>query len=424
MTDDYATSQTKEEEGLVKMDANHTPDVSGTEAITPKELPPAAFLMLRQSVEDAYYLHNYSITTGKEGVPEEVSTAIVKFKRCFDQGKETEITTTEEVEFSAAYRKLAALMLPVTVGSLRDTEDVQYDPSRPFFERLRLSKARQVIFVLPLFAIFLIFFIIYCEIIQSIFLASLQDIATKETQIEQLDTQVLERQQQLDSLKQLEQRTKLQSKGGIPGFESSEPEGTEDLTTQSQLETQVQEQRTQLMALEDHSRTLRTDTDARLKSLKSIWDNIPLLLSLAGDDEDQEDWVLDADIVVLVRMKFELLTEVLNRILPILYGALGTTAYFLRMLIPLIRNRTFSQKRAGTISVRICLGMLSGIAIQWFLIGDQEQAQLFERSLSTSALAFLAGYSVDLLFNIMDRLIASFKSPGTSQSTSKVQEEI
>ena len=49
--------------------------------------------------------------------------------------------------------------------------------------------------------------------------------------------------------------------------------------------------------------------------------------------------------------------EVLNRLLPILYGALGATAYLLRTLIPHIRNRTFNRKLSDSITVRICLGM-------------------------------------------------------------------
>ena len=113
-----------------------------------------------------------------------------------------------------------------------------------------------------------------------------------------------------------------------------------------------------------------------------------------------------------------MVTEVLNRLLPILYGALGSTAYFLRILIPHIRNRTFNKKHAGSLSVRICLGMLSGFAIQWFLINDQQQTQIFERSLSTSALAFLAGYSVDLLFDIMDRFIIGLKGRSSSNPRS------
>jgi hypothetical protein len=95
---------------------------------------------------------------------------------------------------------------------------------------------------------------------------------------------------------------------------------------------------------------------------------------------------------------------------------LGATAYLLRVLIPHITLRTFNRKQAGSISVRICLGMLSGVAIQWFF-GGQQQAQIFERSLSTSALAFLAGYSVDLLFNIMDRFVQGFKIPKSPEKS-------
>lgn len=416
MTDECTTTLAKKEEAQGEVDVKHSHDMSEPEATRQEQS--LSFQMLRQTVEDAYYLHNYSITTGK-GIPEDVSAVIVKFKRVFDRGEETAITTEEEIEFSTAYRKLATLMLPVTVESLRDTEEVQFDPNRSLFQRFQLSKARQVIVLLPIFAIALIVLIIYSEIIQSIFLVGLQDIATKEAQVETLIAQLIEQQQQLDSLKQFEQKAKLQSKDRVSSLESSGFEAAEELgVTQSQLQTQVQEQQTQLFTLEDHSRELSADIDARLRSLKAIWDQIPIRPSFFNRDKQQEEWILDADQVVLIRMEFEILTEVLNRLLPILYGALGSAAYFLRMLIPHIRNRTFNKKHAGSISVRICLGMLSGVAIQWFLSNDQQQARIFERSLSTSALAFLAGYSVDLLFNIMDRFIAGLKSPTTPQHTS------
>jgi hypothetical protein len=65
--------------------------------------------------------------------------------------------------------------------------------------------------------------------------------------------------------------------------------------------------------------------------------------------------------------------------------------------------------------------MLCGAAIQWFFT-DKSQLQIFERSISSSALAFLAGYSVDLLFSIMDGLIQwakTLKHPRSADGEAK-----
>ena len=56
---------------------------------------------------------------------------------------------------------------------------------------------------------------------------------------------------------------------------------------------------------------------------------------------------------------------------------------------------------------RIILGMLSGFAIGWFLKPDT----IFDESSAASpfALAFLAGYSVEILFIALDKLVATVR---------------
>ena len=425
MIDGQTTSHTTEEDQTEVNDLEinkaktEEPEPEEEHEQEPKPEQPGSFLMLRQSVEDAYYLHNYSITTG-QNIPEEISTAILEFKHIFDRHEEPSITTEAEVKFSTAYRKLAALMLPVTVESLRDTEDSQVDSNRPFFKRLQFSKVKQITLLLPLLAIFLILLILGSEIIQSIFISGLQDISAKEKQFEEVALELKEIEKQLTPLSEIEEFTmpeKLsETKNKGLKFEELEVQQSAILSQKSQLTKQLQDKQTQL---NDKLEELGNDIVARLKSLKAIWDNLLIYPLFFKRDQHQDEWVGDLELTILIKTKFAIITEVLNRLLPILYGALGATAYFLRMLIPHIRNRTFNKKHSGSISVRICLGMLSGIAIQWFFSNDQQQAQIFERALSTSALAFLAGYSVDLLFNIMDRFLVGFKTPENPSSNSQ-----
>lgn len=335
-----------------------TPNVSheivpGKETLT-KKLSPTALSLLRKFAEDAYYLHSYSVTSGKK-IPEEISQAILECKHQCDQEDGGALDLNMEVRFSSAYRQLAALMYPVTVESLRDTEEIRFDPTQPTYKRLHVSKARQVSILLPTIAILLILTILLCEIVQAIFIPGLRDITAKEAQIETLMTNIGNNPTVLDQI----------DKGN-------------------------------------------NEIKAMLKNLKAAWDNLMILPSLPGMAPEGDDWLDNPESIRFVKTRFAIIVEALNRLLPVLYGALGATAYLLRVLIPHITQRTFNKKHAGSISVRICLGMLSGIAIQWFFTG-QQTAQIFERSLSTSALAFLAGYSVDLLFNMMDRFVQGFK---------------
>jgi len=56
--------------------------------------------------------------------------------------------------------------------------------------------------------------------------------------------------------------------------------------------------------------------------------------------------------------------------------------------------------------LRVYMGMLAGLIIIWFLPVTEADPGL--KSLTPFALAFLAGYSIDLLFALMDKLIAAF----------------
>jgi len=56
--------------------------------------------------------------------------------------------------------------------------------------------------------------------------------------------------------------------------------------------------------------------------------------------------------------------------LPLMYGALGTCAYILRTIYAQMVRRSYDARRGGEFIVRIFLGMLSGITLQWLLVRD------------------------------------------------------
>jgi hypothetical protein len=59
------------------------------------------------------------------------------------------------------------------------------------------------------------------------------------------------------------------------------------------------------------------------------------------------------------------------------------------------------------------VGVLGGLAIGWFFKPSGEGVG----SLSPLALAFVAGYSVDLLFTAMDRIVGAFTTPEKKEET-------
>lgn len=99
--------------------------------------------------------------------------------------------------------------------------------------------------------------------------------------------------------------------------------------------------------------------------------------------------------------------SVLQRyLLPLLYGLLGASVYILRTLSSQIRARTYSEASNIDFRIRLYLGTLGGMVSAWFI--GPEVAGGLVKSLSPFAIAFLAGYSVELLFAVMDKIISAF----------------
>jgi hypothetical protein len=89
-------------------------------------------------------------------------------------------------------------------------------------------------------------------------------------------------------------------------------------------------------------------------------------------------------------------------LLPVLYGALGTCAFVMRSLFREMVDRTFDGRRTGEFKVRIFLGMLSGLTLQWLVVRSDGA---IAGGTTPAVLAFLGGYSVEMLFTTLDRLV-------------------
>lgn len=120
--------------------------------------------------------------------------------------------------------------------------------------------------------------------------------------------------------------------------------------------------------------------------------------------------------VVLARTPF-VLAALQAYLLPLLYGLLGACTYVLRLLSRDIRSFSYTPESHIRYKIRMVLGTLSGLAITWFFEPGSETL----KSLSPLALAFVAGYSVEILFAAMDRFVAAF-STGTRTDEKAVKE--
>ncbi|MBI4516567.1 MAG: hypothetical protein HY699_12215 [Deltaproteobacteria bacterium] len=102
-------------------------------------------------------------------------------------------------------------------------------------------------------------------------------------------------------------------------------------------------------------------------------------------------------------------------VLPFLYGLLGTCVFILRNLGEGIRSYSFSSDVGYR--VRLPLGALAGVAMASIMSPESMPSAL--RSLPSITLAFVAGYSVEIWFAMMDRVIGAFSNTDQTAVKSK-----
>lgn len=134
------------------------------------------------------------------------------------------------------------------------------------------------------------------------------------------------------------------------------------------------------------------------------------IIGLGAGDKSTSD---KAEVVAQVQL--DLATSFVGGfLLPVLYGMLGAIAFVLRRLsdeTSVVEEATLLKRK---FSLRVPIGALSGLAAGWLL--QPSTGASVTASLSPFALAFVAGYSADLVFTALDRIVAAFTGPPTPQT--------
>jgi hypothetical protein len=108
------------------------------------------------------------------------------------------------------------------------------------------------------------------------------------------------------------------------------------------------------------------------------------------------------------------LLDLLNRyVLPILYGLAGASLYVVRSLESEIRRAVYTRNANVGLNLRLFLGGAAGLAVAWLVLpASAGTSHVTEQlptvaSLSPLVLSFVAGYAVEILFSLIDRVIAA-----------------
>lgn len=120
--------------------------------------------------------------------------------------------------------------------------------------------------------------------------------------------------------------------------------------------------------------------------------------------------------IVMLQDAVFILLVMQSYLLPLLYGFVGACAYILRTLSSEIKNVTYTRESKVLYLARFLLGGLSGLAIGWFVSPDTESTL---KTVSPFALAFVAGYGVELLFSVMDRIIIALSGESSQKQSTR-----
>lgn len=323
---------------------------------------------LRSDVEEACLLLSYAAQGGLN-LKMETAKSIAKSKVLLAEGK---LSGDEEAQFYLAYEELAKLAKPVTVASLSAAKETgrkswRLDMLRP--KQINISEARQAAMSYWNLTLFALGLLLAVQIYWVVGFNASKAIKDSRTEITKLTRELEEQQGRLKN----EQKT---------------------LTSEQKAQgnIKIKELDTQKKRLEKRKSTY--------KDILHIW-NLLIWAWLPYENDTGTTLAL-ADFTLIALQGY---------LLPLLYGLLGACTYVLRMLSSEIRNLIYTGKSYIRYRARILLGTLSGLAITWFI---QPDAAIL-KSLSSLALAFLAGYSVEILFAVMDKFVGAFSGKTPAQ---------
>lgn len=321
-------------------------------------------------IQEAYILLEYATSQGK-AIDQQVIAVIVSSKHALQAD---EWDAEKEIQFWNAYNTLAKMVAPVTIVSLKTTYAISHDNQGNVVVRESMADnavknyQRWTLLVLAVLLLTQIYWLFGRGIIDEVKINL------------------------PDQISRIEEKIIVPMQGIMMEAESQELDEERFLI----LETiRVQ--------YEDEQRNLRSSVDSYYGILWG-WSRIICLEIFCRVTEEEYK---KGGFTRVVHTAELILKPIQLYILPLLYGLLGASAYVLRHLTSQIKDLTYSPSSNARYKLRLQLGSLSGWGVGWFISVDPNSGTMFQ-ALSPMALSFLAGYSVELLFAAMDKIVSAF----------------
>ncbi len=346
---------------------------------------------LKKAIPEAELMLNYASSKCIDVDDEVIKTLVA----CLHESNPDQWSVEREVDFWLAFRKLAKSLQPVDVGSIKSIHpNFSQKPSllmRILSGKARLTAAQAASVSYKFFGIFMLVLVMILQIYSLIGSSLLtRTVSTART---------------YDSLEMI-----------AVAFQDTATANMNDNPQIKNTKRELENKRLQMEA-----------SFSLLYRWHQTW-KIFIFPWTVFDKENLEDSVMsDKEASREKKKKFITLTigvifpiKVMNTyLLPLLWGCLGACAYVLRKLAFEIQQMSFNREDNINYNLRIQLGALSGLVIGWFLMPNTDSINTSSNisiySLSPLALSFLSGYSIELLFSAMDRLISTFTAPPANQ---------
>lgn len=317
-------------------------------------------------------------------------------------------TESVEADFWLAYNRLSKVITPVTINSLKAAEDIELENPGWFarvmgFNKRRSHSRRAVrayIFSTAFTMLVMLLFQIYA--LQGTNL--LNDVQSNQINMEAA-------QKRLNEL--------------IVVAQVNENMDYEKNALQNQLTSLQMENETKIESLKEWMQVYGAFQEEEKNETKEntagqtpdVAESIPLPPPLETDDPESAEMMSDPATAAQKsqRQNIVVLQKARNNvyilgfyILPLFYGLLGGFAYVLRSLTKETKELTYTKNANIKYTLRALLGAVAGMAVGlfWREMENQELLGLLE-SLSPLAIAFIFGYSVEVLFALIDRLMVS-----------------
>lgn len=385
--------------------------------------------ILQTSLVDAQLLMMTAAERGIE-LDEDVTRTILETSDAFEKNL---LTPAIASSFWHSYEILSHTLSPITIDSIRATHDMRglrSGISGYLHGRTYVPFSRKSAFRYKLLSLLTLLSLIALQVFWAIGNTLVVDIKDQSDRIIELEEQLFNDHGSIrtGSGSVLSQRQRQLAKNGS----EQETESPSTLTDSEESSSSALDVKVLNRQIGEYI-SWRNAEIIELKNWNRFWGRIMFFSEQTWEKPDYSQLSPESKLHVHYVSAQYVLHAISAYFLPILYGLLGASFYVLRQLPKDIENLTFSMNSHIDYSLRITQGPLAGIMASFFFTEapnklyslTSHSSAIATVKLGTSsladfsplAIAFLAGYSVELIFYVIDKIISTVTTRSTTTVT-------